>query len=178
MTDVEQEEMDKIIADGIKDAKKSGVECKIEKKVMSFYSFVQEYGEPYGVSVESLLAQASAEAVVREHGTPEPQPEVSVARSESKPTADLERPQPEPEVDVSAGANAASTTSDTSTLHWLQQFKLESYADAIVDAGGDDLIFLIGKAANAVSPWTEVVSFLLSPFFRLISSFAWTHRIE
>ena len=115
VTDVEQEEMDTIIADGIKDAEKSGVECKIEKKVMSFYSFVQEYGEPYGVSVESLLAQTSADTgLVRERSTPEPQPEVA----------------------------AHGSSSATTLVDWLSGFKLQSYADAMAEQGYDDLVFL------------------------------------
>ena len=85
VTDVEQEEMDTIIADGIEDAKKSGVECQIEKKVMSFYTFLQEYGQPYGVTAELLLAQASAKAtsLQRQHSVPEPEQETVDARSDA-----------------------------------------------------------------------------------------------
>jgi hypothetical protein len=75
VTDVEQEEMDTIISDGKADAKISGVECQIERKDMSFHTFVQEYGEPYGVTVDSVLAHASPEANPpgQQHGTPEPE---------------------------------------------------------------------------------------------------------
>ena len=40
---------------------------------MSFYRFVQEYGEPYGVTVESLLTKPVAESRPsdRQHSAPE-----------------------------------------------------------------------------------------------------------
>ena len=140
VTDVEQDEMDTIISDGIKDAEKSGVECKIEKKVMGFYSFVQEYGEPYGVTVESLLAQTSSGAVVREHGTPEPLPELLVVRSELKPTA---RPQPEPEATVSAGvaptfSPGVKSWSEHQLATWIRDvLKFEDVAQVVTEHGVD-----------------------------------------
>ena len=128
VTDVEQEEMDTIIADGIQDAKKSGVECQIERKDMSFYTFVHEYGEPYGVTVESLLVPTPAESGSgREHRKPEPQ-------QEPQP-----EPQPEPEVDVSAGVPLATSPevqswSEEQVATWLRDvLKLGVVADAALE---------------------------------------------
>eukprot|EP01043_Picozoa_sp_COSAG02_P025991 COSAG02_NODE_1481_length_12389_cov_15.643857_18_plen_129_part_00 len=91
VTDVEQEEMDTIISDGKADAKISGVECQIERKDMSFRTFVQEYGEPYGVTVDSVLAHASPEASPpdQQHGTPEP--ETAVDRTDPQRTTATDR---------------------------------------------------------------------------------------
>ena len=110
------------------------------ERCMSFCSFVQEYGEPYGVTVESLLAHTSAEAsLVREHGTPEPQPELAVARSGDQPAADPARPQPEPEVDVSvvvplAISQGVQSWSGEQLATWLRDvLKLEAVADAALE---------------------------------------------
>jgi hypothetical protein len=137
VTDVEQEEMDTIIADGITDAKKSGVECRIEKKVMGFYSFVQEYGEPYGVTVESLLAQTSADSgLVQEHGTPEPQPELAVARSGDQPC----QPTVPEGTPPSLASPVAARADDVDA--WLEEAGLGKYADAIKEYGYDTIAAL------------------------------------
>eukprot|EP01043_Picozoa_sp_COSAG02_P115742 COSAG02_NODE_52118_length_309_cov_101.338095_1_plen_102_part_11 len=91
---------------------------------MGFYSFVQEYGEPHGVTVESLLAQTSADSgLVQEHGTPEPQPELAVARSGDQPT-----------VPVAARADDVDA--------WLEGAGLGKYADAIKEYGYDTIAAL------------------------------------
>eukprot|EP01043_Picozoa_sp_COSAG02_P025990 COSAG02_NODE_1481_length_12389_cov_15.643857_17_plen_235_part_00 len=133
----EQEEMDTIIADGITDAKKSGVECRIEKKVMGFYSFVQEYGEPHGVTVESLLAQTSADSgLVQEHGTPEPQPELAVARSGDQPC----QPTVPEGTPPSLASPVAARADDVDA--WLEGAGLGKYADAIKEYGYDTIAAL------------------------------------
>ena len=63
-----------------------GIDCQIVRKDMSFHAFVQEYGQPYGVTVESLLVQASASVspLQRQHSIPEPEPEQEAADTQSK----------------------------------------------------------------------------------------------
>lgn len=48
ITDVEHMEMSSIIADAKKDAEKSGVTCRIERKDMSYAAFLHEYDEGWG----------------------------------------------------------------------------------------------------------------------------------
>ena len=109
-----------IISDGMEDARMFGIECQIVRKDMSFHAFVQEYGQPYGVTVDSLLMQASANAHVsplqRQHSTPEPQPE----------------PEPEPEPAFRMhGGNIARTAHD-----FLVGANLGQYLEVLVAQGG------------------------------------------
>ena len=144
MTDVEQEEMDTIIADGIQDAKKSGVECKIEKKVMSFYGFVQEYGEPYGVTVESLLTKPVAESRPpdRQHSAPEREAAetTKAVRAKQQTTCAVE---PEPEIALATGAPAPTWST---VAEWLEATKLTVCQAALEAAGYDDELIEVVEA--------------------------------
>jgi hypothetical protein len=77
VTQVEQEEMATIISEGTNDAGMFGLQCQIVRKDMSFHAFVQEYGQPYGVTVQSVLVQAPSNVspLQRQHTAPEPQRE-------------------------------------------------------------------------------------------------------